>query len=128
MTIDGRYKFSFSKVPGKVMENEVTIITDGAGGFTGFLHNASGDNPITGTITENGEFAFAFAGGHRHAEQEGHPPAGGPGGPGHGKPGGPPPGEPLVMNFAGKILEDGTMEGTLTVMEDVTAIKGKKID
>lgn len=32
------------------------------------------------------------------------------------------------MNFAGKILEDGTMEGTLTVMEDVTAIKGKKID
>lgn len=31
------------------------------------------------------------------------------------------------MNFAGVIHEDGTVEGTLTVMEDVTAIKGEKI-
>lgn len=127
MDFNGRYKFSFSKVPGKVMENEVTIQPDGTGKFTGFLHNASGDNPIQGTIDDQGRFAFAFAGGHRHAEQEGHPPAGGPGGPGHGKPGGPPAGEPLIMNFAGTIHQDGTLVGTLTVLSDVTAIQGKKL-
>lgn len=134
MNYDGRYKFAFSKVPGKVMENEFTLTADGKGGFTGFMHNASGDHPITGTITENGEFAFDFKGGHRHAEQEGHPaggpPQGGPGGapgaggPPHGDPGG---GEPLVMSFSGKISDDGSLEGTLKVMEDVTTIKGGKI-
>lgn len=134
MNYDGRYKFAFSKVPGKVMENEFTLTADGKGGFTGFMHNASGDHPITGTITENGEFAFDFKGGHRHAEQEGHPaggpPQGGPGGaPGAGGPphGGPGGGEPLVMSFSGKISDDGSLEGTLKVMEDVTTIKGGKI-
>lgn len=148
MNYDGRYKFAFSKVPGKVMENEFTLAADGKGGFTGFMHNASGDHPITGTITENGEFAFDFKGGHRHAEQEGRPaggppqggpggapgaggpPQGGPGGaPGAGGPphGGPGGGEPLVMSFSGKISDDGSLEGTLKVMEDVTTIKGGKI-
>lgn len=162
MNYDGRYKFAFSKVPGKVMENEFTLAADGKGGFTGFMHNASGDHPITGTITENGEFAFDFKGGHRHAEQEGRPaggppqggpggapgaggpPQGGPGGapgaggPPHGGPGGAPGaggpphggpggGEPLVMSFSGKISDDGSLEGTLKVMEDVTTIKGGKI-
>ncbi len=134
MSVDGRYKFSFSKVPGKVMENEVTIIADGKGGFTGFLHNISGDHPISGTIDENNVFAFAFAGGHRHPEQDGHPPAGGPpagdvsvGGPAGRKPPAGGPGEPLVMNFSGTIHEDGTLDGSLTVMDDVTPIKGSKI-
>lgn len=31
------------------------------------------------------------------------------------------------MNFAGTIHQDGTLDGTLTVMSDVTAIKGQKL-
>lgn len=31
------------------------------------------------------------------------------------------------MNFAGRIHADGTLEGTLTVMDDVTPIQGCKI-
>lgn len=135
MSFNGTYKISFSKVPGKVMENEFTINEDGKGRFDGFLRNITGDNPIQGTISERGEFDFEFGGGHRHTEQEKHPPIGGPshigpGGAGEphgtGRPGGPG-GAPVIMHFSGVIHDDGKLAGTLKVMEDETAITGEKI-
>ena len=60
MGYEGRYKISFSKVPGKVMENEFTIETVEGTTFQGYMHNMAGDHPIEGTL-EGNAFAFAFA-------------------------------------------------------------------